>query len=94
MGIPATEIEDYHWQRGQLTKTFFSELRARSCTKWLLVVENVGVTSLLLEYIKNCINSLAAGTVILITTSKDIARLYHPRIEVKGLPEHDAVKLW
>ena len=85
--------ESYHEQRTRLVISFFSELKSSTRPRWLLVIDGVSGISSLQQSIRSSVDSLPCGSIILTARSKEVAEWYPRRMEVKGLPEKDAVKL-
>lgn len=89
----AEACEDYHAQRTGLINSFFTELKSPMRARWLLVIDGVSGISSLQQLIHSYVDRLPCGSVLLTARSREIAGWYHRRMEVKGLPEKDAVEL-
>lgn len=87
-------LGDHQGQRTVLINSFFTELKKPSRSRWLLVVDDMSSDTAMQQYVHGCINCLPHGSVILITRSAEVAARYHRRIEVKGLPETDAITMF
>ncbi|RSL87982.1 hypothetical protein CEP52_015349 [Fusarium oligoseptatum] len=85
--------ESYDEQRSMLIRSFFTELKNTMRARWLLVVDGIPGESSLQQHIRSYLDGLPWGSIILTTRSTDVASWYHGRIEIRGLPEVDAVNL-
>ncbi|RSL52708.1 hypothetical protein CEP53_007989 [Fusarium sp. AF-6] len=85
--------ESYDEHRSMLIHSFFTELKNIMRVRWLLVIDGIPGDSSLQQHIRSYLDGLPWGSIILTTRSTDVASWYHGRIEIRGLPEVDAVNL-
>ncbi|KAJ5220309.1 hypothetical protein N7468_009513 [Penicillium chermesinum] len=91
--------KDSRTSRGDLINLFFTELNHLEDSRWLLIIDGVNeeqypATKDLPPYdIRDSINGLLRGYVLITSRRRDIVERYHPIEEVKGLLNTDAVGL-
>jgi tetratricopeptide (TPR) repeat protein len=85
--------ESYDEHRSMLINSFFTELKNMMRARWLLVIDGIPGDSSLQQHIRNYLDGLPWGSIILTTRSTEVASWYHGSIEIRGLPEVDAVNL-
>lgn len=85
--------ESYDERRSMLINSFFTELKNTMRARWLLVIDGIPGDPSLQQHIRSYLDELPWGSIILTTRSTEVASWYHGSIELRGLPEVDAVNL-
>lgn len=85
--------EGYDKHRAMLMNSFFSDLKSTMHPRWLLVIDGISGDSSLQQLIRDHLERLPWGSIVLTTRRTEVANWYHRRIEVRGLSESLAVDL-
>lgn len=91
--------KDARASRHDLIKLFFAELNRLADCRWLLVIDGVNEEAYPATKeqppfdIRDYINGLLRGYVLITSRRRDVVERYHPVEEVRGLSPQDAVSL-
>ncbi|KAF5687138.1 tetratricopeptide repeat domain-containing protein [Fusarium circinatum] len=92
IGIPEGS-EGYDEHRSMLINSFFSELKSTMRSRWLLIIDGISGDSSLQQLIRDHLDKLPWGSIVLTTRSTEVANWYHDILDLAKILSYHPLSL-